>query len=252
MAWWLLCKASCESNILILSFLSTSTPSLPFRIPLSCRCQPWQIRKSVDILSMWPKTRQFLITLLLSGLPLAVLLRPFWTTTIHHPNQNPSSHSMPFHFSSNTLSVCAAIKTPWIRTTSKLFPISSSVHFPYLIVWYLAFDFTFRYMWISTEYIQSHSWSFLLWYFSLLVPCFLVLLLLWFLMFPLMFCALSRVRSVSTTRRWRTWSVSRSRPSSGWSRSTPTGCATRPSASRLSRTRSCPSTRTCSRTVRKR
>lgn len=40
------------------TFLSTSIPSLPFIIPLSGQCQPWQICKSVSIMSMWLKAKQ--------------------------------------------------------------------------------------------------------------------------------------------------------------------------------------------------
>lgn len=61
-----------------------------------------------------------------------------------------------------------------------------------------------------------------------------------------------RPRRASTTQRWRTWSGSRSRLSSDSNKNTQTTSATRPRGSKASRTRSCPSSKTCLRTARRR
>lgn len=61
-----------------------------------------------------------------------------------------------------------------------------------------------------------------------------------------------RLRSVNTTKKWRTWRRSKSRPLSDWNRITPAGSEMKQNASKQIKTRSSPSSKTCWRTGRKR
>lgn len=54
------------------------------------------------------------------------------------------------------------------------------------------------------------------------------------------------------TWKWRILKRSKSRPSRDWNKITPAGSVTRPNASKRIKTRSCPSSRTCWRTGKKR